>query len=53
MLKKIISEIIWITLFIIGLPFFIVDFLHRNKCCEYVIDNINNAMFSVNWWGYK
>jgi len=52
-MKKIISEIIWIIHFIIGLPFFIVDFFYKNGKCEWVISKVNRVMFDLNWWGNK
>ncbi len=52
-MKKIISVILEILLFIIGIPFCIVDIVWRNRVTEFVLKSINKAIRELNWWRVK
>ena len=42
-----------IILFIIGVPFFIIDMIYKNRASKFVINKINKWEDLLNWWGNK
>lgn len=52
-MKKTISRILQITFFIIGTPFYLIDYFVKNKFCEWIINRVNDICFELNWWGNK
>lgn len=49
-MKKPISNIVHVTLFLFGVPFAIVDYFHKNAVCEKVINNINIFLYKIRVW---
>ena len=52
-MKRQLSIIISTILFILGIPFLLVDTLWKNKLCEFVITKVTIIIGQLNWWGRK